>query len=52
MAEEPAAVNVFAPFSFVMWYIAGATLGAVFFSPRRWRRCQAHVHPASSDTQN
>jgi hypothetical protein len=40
------------PFSFVVWYIVGATLGTVFLSPRRWRRGQAHVHPASSDTQN
>jgi len=42
----------FSPFSFVAWYIAGATLGTVFISPRRWRRGQAQVHPASSDTQN
>jgi hypothetical protein len=42
----------FSPFSFVVWYIVGATLGTVFLSPRRWRRGQAHVHSASSDTQN
>ena len=42
----------FSPFSFVVWYIAGATLGTVFISPRRWRRGQPQVHPASSDTQN
>jgi hypothetical protein len=42
----------FSPFSFVVWYIVGATLGTVFISPRRWRRGQAQMHPASSDTQN
>jgi hypothetical protein len=42
----------FSPFSFVVWYIVGATVGTVFISPRRWRRGQAQVHPASSDTQN
>lgn len=52
LAVVAALLRSFTPFSFVVWYIAGATLGAVFFSPRRWRRGQAHVHPASSDTQN
>ena len=52
LAVVAALLRSFTPFSFVVWYIAGATLGAVFFSPRRWRRGQAQVHPASSDTQN
>jgi hypothetical protein len=52
LAFVAALLRSFSPFSFVVWYIAGATLGAVFFSPRRWRRGQAQVHPASSDTQN
>jgi len=30
--------------------IVGATVGTVFFSGRRWRRGQAQVHPAGSDT--
>ena len=42
----------FSPVSFVVWWIAGATLGTAFISPRRWRCGQAQVHPASSDTQN
>ena len=51
LAVVAALLRSFTPFSFVVWYIAGAALGAVFFSPRRWRRGQAQVHPASSDTQ-
>ena len=47
-----ALLRSFTPFSFVVWYIVGATLGTVFISRRRWRRGQAHVHPASSDTLN
>ena len=46
------ATRSFTPFSVLVWYIVGATLGTVFISSRRWRRGQAHVHPASSDTQN
>ena len=42
----------FSPVSFIVCYTVGATLGTVFISPRRWRRAQAQVHPASSDTQN
>jgi hypothetical protein len=52
LAVVAALLRSFTPFSFVVWYIVGATLGAVLFSPRRWRRGQAQVHPASSDTQN
>jgi hypothetical protein len=47
-----ALLRSFSPFSFVVWYIVGATLDTVFISSRRWRRGQAHAHPASSDTQN
>jgi hypothetical protein len=42
----------FSPVSFIVCYIVGAALGTVFISPRRWRRSQPQVHPASSDTQN
>ena len=52
LAVVAALLRSFSPFSFVVWYIAGATLGTVFISPRRWRRGQAQVHPASSDSQN
>jgi len=52
LAVVAALLRSFTPFSFVVWYIAGAALGTVFISPRRWRRGQAQVHPASSDTQN
>jgi hypothetical protein len=52
LAVVAALLRSFTPFSFVVWYIVGATLGTVFFSRRRWRRGQAQVHPAGSDTQN
>ena len=52
LAVVAALLRSFTPFSSVVWYIAGAALGTVFFSRRRRRRGQAHVHPASSDTQN
>ena len=52
LAVVAALLPSFSPFSFVVWYIVGATLGTVFISPRRWRRGQAQVHPASIDTQN
>ena len=52
LAVVAALLRSFTPFSFVVWYIVGAALGTVFFSPRRWRRGQAQVHPAGSDTQN
>jgi len=52
LAVVAALLRSFTPFSFVVWYIAGATLGTVFFSPRRWRRGQAQVHPVSGDSQN
>ena len=51
LAVVAALLRSFTPFSFVVWYIAGATLGAVFFSPRRWRRGQAQVHPQTSGNQ-
>ncbi len=41
----------FTPFSFLVWYIVGATLVTPFFA-RRWRRIQAQEHPASGDTSN
>ena len=52
LAVAAALLRSFTPFRVLVWYIAGATLGTVFISPRRWRRGQAQVHPASSDTQN
>jgi len=50
LAVVAALLRSFTPFRFVVWYIVGAALGAVLFSPRRWRRGQAHVHPASGDS--
>jgi len=41
LAVVAALLRSFSPFSFVVWYIVGATLGTVFISPRRWRRGQA-----------
>jgi hypothetical protein len=52
LAVAAALLRSFTPFSFVVWYIAGAALGAVFFSRRRWRRGQARVHPVRGDSQN
>ena len=52
LAIVAALLRSFTPFSFLVWYIVGATLATVFISSRRWRRSQAQVHPASSDTQN
>jgi hypothetical protein len=52
LAIVAALLRSFTPFSFFVWYIVGATLGTVFFSRRRWRRGQAQVHPAGSDTRN
>jgi hypothetical protein len=52
LAIVAALLRSFTPFSFLMWYIVGATLATFFISRRRWRRSQAQVHPASSDTRN
>ena len=52
LAVLAALLRSFTPFRFVVRYIVGATLGAVFVSPRRWRRGQAQVHPVSGDSQN
>jgi len=52
LAVAAALLRSFTPFSLVGWYIAGAALGTVLFSPHRWRRGQAHVHPVSGDSQN
>jgi uncharacterized membrane protein YuzA (DUF378 family) len=52
LAVVAALLGSFSPFRFVVWYIVGAALGTVFISPRRWRRGQAQVHHASSDTPN
>ena len=52
LAVAAALLRSFTPFSVLVWDIVGATLGTVFISSRRWQRGQAHVHPASSDTQN
>jgi len=52
LAVVAALLRSFTPFSNVVWYIAGAALGAVLFSSRRWRRGRAHVHPVSGDSQN
>ena len=52
LAVVAALLRSFSPVSFIVCYIVGATLGTVFISPRRWRRGQAQVHPARSDTQN
>jgi hypothetical protein len=52
LAVVAALLRSFTPFSALVWYIVGATLSTVFISSRRWRRGEAHVHPASSDTQN
>jgi len=47
LAIVAALLRSFTPFSFLVWYIVGATLGTIFFSRRRWRRGQAQVHPKS-----
>ena len=52
LAVVAALLRSFTPFRFVVWYIVGAALGAVLFSPRRWRRGRAQVHPVSGDSQN
>lgn len=51
LAIVVAFLHSFTPFSFLVWYIVGATLVTPFFA-RRWRRIQAQEHPASGDTHN
>jgi hypothetical protein len=41
LAVAAALLRSFTPFSVLVWYIVGATLGTVFISSRRWRRGQA-----------
>ena len=52
LAVAAALLRSFTPFSVLVWYIVGATLGTVFISHRRWQRGQAQAHTARSDTQN
>jgi len=52
LALVAALLRSFTPFSSVVCYIAGAALGTVIFSPLRWRRGRAQVHPVSGDSQN
>ena len=52
LAVVAALLRSFTSFSVLVWYIAGATLGTVFISRRRWQRGQAQLHTARSDIQN